>query len=313
MRTKTKYEADEIIGGVITGHLTIKIGSQQTAVMRNAGKIVAAATGTATASGESNGAMKVVAKLWTGSKKVTALIQQIATAKRIIKSTTLPWKKGEVIFKASRAEEIDKLTSELFAGLDMVIAGVDNMELSDGSIAGGAYEGEVNDALIWLGTEGKRDLFPETFAEFKGLITKSFPCSALATSDKLADLVGGALGQKMAMDQKLRMEDEFAESQGDAILRIKEWLERMQGVCDPGRDKSCIRQELFDDLNGLITNIPQLLLYPDPEITGLVNTLEVYFGGFTKDGLSESKTERSEAYERATETLNSLAECGLVL
>jgi len=296
---------DEVVGGVVVGHLRLSIGAQQTAVMRTETQMISSAVGAVDQAGNNNGALTVTATLWRGSDKVSALIQSFAAAKKTIKATTLPWKAGEVIFHAGRAFEVDKMVQDIFAEMDAPITAI----TGDDAV----YESEVNNALLALGAAGDRSLFPPNGEAFRSAIVRAFPCHTLAATDTLATLVGGALGRRMADEARADAEKAFLSAQSDVVFRLKDWLERIKSVCDPSKARTRVTANLLPDLARIVEQVPKLLIVPDPDIEMAAMAIGSTFAQFDEGNLSKHASVRADAYDKAKQALSMLETCGALV
>jgi len=286
---------NQILTSLMTGKLKLCLGCRQSMKLKGAtAKIIKE-------SEAESGSIGVSAKLWSGSKKVTALARAFTAANISFNSITLPWSDGVRIFKSWRIDGIYRIVRELIATTDPLIADI----VSN-------YDVEKESAVIGLGHEGNSNNYPISGVEFEGLIVRRFNVDTIGTSNAILELVGGALGEQLSREHEQSLRDSIGQAQGQAAERLVSVLRRMVAVCDPNKGRTRVTDSLINDLREVTTNLSQVLLFPNDELEMLNDQIIQTLGDVTRDQLADNPTVKLNVYNTAkqmADAISSLTVC----
>lgn len=297
--------SESIMPGILTGRLTLSIGCAQSRRLRQQTDDITIREGA------KDGSMTVDARLWAGSKLVNNLTTGFSVAKRHIQNITLPWRRGEVIFRADRAQFVNARMDDQFVVLNHLI---------DEVVAN--YDAEVLAAVQHLGAAGNELDYPKDGPSFRAGVRMGFTVNTVSSSNSVAALVGGSLGQKMAADAEDALRAMMAEAQRTALLRMASAIRRIINACDEqfviGQDGERNERKNFrmsktilSDMQELAEAIPDLLIEQDENILAVAEEAKEKFRSFTREDLAKSPEAREKARQAARDVAAMLGGFGV--
>lgn len=292
---------NNIIGGLLIAQVRVSLGCRQTRKLQESTAKASEQAGAVDASGNPTGAISVNGRLWRGSPSVMALQKQIIAIHRGFDSLTLPWSRGWRIFRADRMPDISDRTNEMFRNLDAMIEDV---------VVN--YDTELQKALRALGSEGRREDYPKDGREFESGIVRRIDVDTLGTSDRLADLVGGALGQQLASEHAERLNESIGQAQQEAADRLAQVLHRFVETCDPSKERTRVTASLFQDMADVTSNMGKILLFPNPNLEHLAKVVHERLSRINRDDLSDSRELRQATHQEAKQLLDVLSKIPIV-
>lgn len=292
---------NNIIGGLLIAQVRVSLGCRQSRKLQDATSEASRVAGAVDAAGNPTGAIAVSGRLWRGSPAVMALQKQMLAIHAGFDSLTLPWGKGWRIFKAERMPEISTRTSEMFRNLDAMIEDV---------VVN--YQAELSKALKALGTEGRLEDYPKDGQQFEDGIVRKLEVDTLGTSERLADMVGGALGKQLAAEHADRLSESIGQAQQEAADRLASVLGRFVQTCDPSKDRTRVTNSLFEDLAEVTTNIGKILIIPNPNLEHLAKVVSDRLGQINRKNLAESPELRQSVHQEANNLLSVLNQMAIV-
>lgn len=274
----------------MTARLQLSIGCRQSVKLDNVTAKVRVDAGA------TDGSINVNARIWAGSTKVVALQRKFVEVNSAFKTQTLPWSEGVRIFRADRVHSIYQLVGDLIRSTDPLIEDIVKN-----------YDTELEAAVTALGKEGNSENYPETGEAFRSGVVRRFNVDTIGSSNKLMEMVGGALGNHLAREHEEALRQSIGQAQQDAADRMIKVLERFVLVCDPNKAKTRITNSLFEDLQEITRGLNDLLLFPNQQLEMLNAQIQDTLGRMTRDDVAENPAIKAQAYHTAQQMVRTLS------
>lgn len=283
---------NNIIGGLMTARLNLSLGCRQSSKLKEETIKASVDAGAMSLDSRGNavptGSISVNAKLWRGSDKVMGLQKKFVAVQSNFKSMTLPWGEGVRIFRAERINDIYRSVRQMIDDTDPMIEDIVKN-----------YDAEAESAMVALGKAGRSDNYPQTGESFRDGIVRQFHVDTLSQSNKIVDLVGGELGTHLAREHEEQLRRSIGEAQQDAADRLADVLQRLINISDPSKDSTRVTNSLFEDIEEITTNMRDILLFPNPALERMADTVKNSLSHLKREDLAKNKDLRHSLHGTA--------------